>query len=240
MNKNMVIGLVSSLLIVATQNLWAEPSRVFIQETMAIESKDSVSVDLDYPLSGSGLAAGLRMGALDGVILINSESNVLDTRTGFDASSVGFKKMVNNKVAAYGKISYFNVRNTLNNNSGTDIAIGFAYTAKNGTLTYNINPEFITDERGDRGLKDTIFLKAAAMIPLTGMKVGQASAIAEVALENNSNLDSIVNLGLRWVPRKDITLDFILYSDRGNPAVNGNVDDVAKGIPGMIKANIRF
>ena len=237
MNKSLVILLTFCALNLASLLAIAEPTRTFTQETMRIGAKDSVSLDLDYPLSGNGMSAGLRIGVFDGVILINKESNILGTRTGFDTTSVGFKKLLNNKkLAAYGLVSYFNE----NNNTGTDIAVGLAYTVKNGTLTYNINPEFITDEQGVRGNKDTLFLKGAVMVPLTGLKVGKASAIAEVALENNKNLDTIINLGLRWVPRNGITLDFILYSDRGNPAINGNVDDVTKGLPGMIKANISF
>ena len=236
MKRFLIQTLSVSLLLLLTQIVSAEPSRVFFQETTAIEQQGSISLDVDYPFSGNGLTAGLRIGAFNGVVLINSHSDYTETRTGFSTSSAGFKKMLNKNIAAYGVLSYFDN----NVDSGTDFAIGIAYSGKNGTLSYNLNPELISDKQTVRGNKDTLYLKGAVGIPLTSLKVGNASAIAEVILENNSNLDTVTNLGLRWIPRKDVTLDFILFSDRGSPAVNGNNKDVMKGVPGMIKANILF
>jgi len=224
------------LSLMLNQGVFAEPSRVFFQETADIEAAGSISLELDYPFGAHGLSAGLRTGAFDGVILINSHAEA-GTRMGFARSSVGYKRMIRKNIAAYGVLSYFDDKV----NSGTDVAIGAAYTVKSGTLTYNINPELITDEvDGIRGSKNTIFIKGSAIFPLTTLTIGKASAIAEFNLVNNNKLDSIINLGLRWVPRKDVTLDFILYSDRGSPLVNANVDDIDKGIPGWIKANIQF
>jgi len=216
----------------------AEPSRVFSQETSDIEAAGSISLDLDYPFSPVGATTGLRIGAFDGVVLINSHPET-GTRMGFaNSSSIGYKRFVNNKFAVYGVVSYYDDAV----DSGTDFAIGAAYTVKSGTLTYNINPEIITDEvSGTRGLKNTVFVKGSVLVPLTAVKVGKASAIAEFNLENNNTLDSIINLGLRWAPRKDVTLDFVVYSDRGNPGAGANPpDSIEKGIPGWIKANIRF
>jgi len=234
-----------SLLLLLAQLALAEPSRVFYQETTAIEPNGSVSLDLYYPSSGTGgygYDAGLRIGAFGGVVLINSHPDFNETRTGFRTSNAGFKKMINKNIAAYGVLSYYNYDVNNNSDSGTDYAIGIAYSGSNGTLSYNLNPELISDnsQQTVRGGKDTLLLKGAVSVPLTSLKVSNASAIAEVILENNSNLDTITNLGLRWIPRKDITLDFILYSDRGSPAVSNNNKDVDKGIPGMIKANILF
>jgi hypothetical protein len=236
MKRILLNALSVGLVLLAAQTALAEPSRLFFQETSAIEPNGSVSLDVFYPSTSLGYSAGLRIGAFDGVVLINSHNDFNVTRTGFRNSSAGFKKMLNKDIAAYGVLSYFND----NADSGTDYAIGITYTGSNGTLSYNLNPELISDQKTVRGNKDTLFLKGGLSVPLTSLKVGKASAVAEVILENNSNLDTVTNLGLRWVPRKDITLDFILYSDRGSPAINGNAKDYDKGVPGMIKANIRF
>jgi hypothetical protein len=235
--KRILINTLSvGLLLFAMQTVFAEPSRLFFQETTAIEPTGSVSLDVFYPSSSIGYSTGLRIGAFDGVVLINSHDDSRVTRTGFSNTSAGFKKMINKDIAAYGVLSYFND----DVDSGTDYAIGIAYTGSTGTLSYNLNPELISDQQTARGNKSTLFLKGALSVPLTSLKVNNASAIAEVILEDNSELDTVTNLGLRWVPRKDITLDFILYSDRGSPAVNGNAKDYNKGVPGMLKANIRF
>lgn len=239
MKRFLIQALSVSLLLLLVQVASAEPSRVFFQETTAIEPNGSISLDLYYPSSGYGYNAGLRIGAFGGVVLINSHPDFNETRTGFRTSNAGFKKMINKNIAAYGVLSYFND----NVDSGTDYAIGVAFSGKTGTLSYNVNPELISDnkQQAPRGGKSTLFLKGAVSIPLTSLKIsGSTSAIAEVILEDSSDLDTVTNLGLRWIPRKDLTLDFILFSDRGSPAVNGNTKDVQKGIPGMIKANILF
>ena len=227
------LPLFALLVLFFCSSVLAEPSRMFTQETSAIEPKGSISLDLDYPFSSFGLSTGLRIGAFDGVVLINSNPDT-GTNMGFDTSSVGFKKMIQDKIAAYGIVSYYADQN----NSNTDFAIGATYTATSGTLTYNINPELITDEiSGNRGGKNTIFVKGSAQFPLTQVKTGNASVIAELALENSDALDSIVNLGLRWAPRKDVTMDFVVYSDRGSP---NNIDNNEKGVPGWIKLNIQL
>lgn len=243
MKRFLLQALSASLFLLLAQVVSAEPSRVFFQETTAIEPQGSISLDVNYPGSDFGVTTGLRIGAFNGVVLINSHSDSSGTHTGFSTSSAGFKKMINKQVAAYGVLSYFNYDINNVSDSGTDYAIGIAYTGTNGTLSYNLNPELISDNSNQtvRGGKDTLYLKGAVSVPLTSLKIsGSTSAIAEVILENNSNLDTVTNLGLRWIPRKDITLDFILFSDRGSPAVSGNNKDVMKGIPGMIKANILF
>jgi len=229
------LPLVALLALIFSSNVLAEPSRMFTQETSAIEAKGSISLDLDYNFASYAGATGLRLGAFDGVVLINSNPET-GTNMGFSASSIGFKKMIQDKIAAYGIVSYY----ADPNNSDTDFAIGATYTATSGTLTYNINPELITNEvpgGANRGAKNTIFVKGSAQFPLTQVKTGKASVIAELALENNNALDSIVNLGLRWAPRKDVTMDFVVYSDRGSP---NNIDNNEKGVPGWIKLNIQL
>jgi hypothetical protein len=237
MKRYLSIPLFVFLVIMLNHSVFAGPSRVFTQETSAIEAKGAISLDIDYPFSTGGINTGLRMGAFDGVVLINSLPET-GTGMGFGGSSIGFKKVIQKDIAAYAVVSYNSYDVGGVSDSGTDFAIGAAYTVKSGTLTYNINPELITDKLvGNRGLKNTLFVKGSALFPLTQVKTGNATVIAELALENNDALDRIINLGLRWAPNKDITLDFIVYSDRGSP---NNVDSIEQGIPGWIKANIQF
>lgn len=245
MNKYIFSKLMLLIVFMFHQNVIAEPSRLFFQETAYIESNDSISLDLDYPFNSHGATAGLRMGAFDGVILINSHTETgSGTRMGFIRPNAGFKKIIQKNLAAYAVLSYY----ADENDSDLDLALGLAYTVKSGTFTYNINPELITDRRSKlRGLQDTIFIKGAIMVPLSLIKKGKASVIVEINLENNKKLDTIFNFGFRWQPRKDITLDFILYSDRGNIKIfnSGNnttvvIEDNEKGIPGWIKVNIQF
>src|SRR2546426_3465962 len=72
----------------------AEPSRLFSQELGEV-TKD-ISVDLDYNstatgASSVGLAAGLRIGAFGGEVLVNTK-NALDlASSGFDTAGGGYK-----------------------------------------------------------------------------------------------------------------------------------------------------
>lgn len=233
MNRYLSLPLFALLAVMFNQNVFAEPSRMFSQETSAIETDGSVSLDLDYAFLSYGWNTGLRMGAFDGVLLINSNPET-GTNMGLVGSSIGFKKLIQDNIAAYGVVSYY--ADAVD--SYSDFAIGATYTAKSGTLTYNINPEFITDKlSGNRGTKNTVFVKGSVLFPLTQVKTGKASVIAELNLENNDALDSIVNLGLRWAPKKNMTMDFVVYSDRGSP---GGVDNNEKGLPGWIKVNLEF
>src|SRR2546428_14121896 len=75
----------------------AEPSRLFSQELGEV-TKD-ISVDLDYNstatgASSVGLAAGLRIGAFGGEVLVNTK-NALDlASSGFDTAGGRYKNVV--------------------------------------------------------------------------------------------------------------------------------------------------
>jgi hypothetical protein len=96
----------------------------------------------------------------------------------------------------------------------------------------NLNGEFVTDDSETlRGGDSTIFLKAAIIVPLT-IDNNKTSLIAEIAAENNDNLDTGYAFGGRWQMSPQLTTDFILHFDDGRSD--------ATGIPGYIKVNYRF
>src|SRR3989454_2670462 len=87
----------------------AEPSRLFSQELGEV-TKD-ISVDLDYNstatgASSVGLAAGLRIGAFGGEVLVNTK-NALDlASSGFDTAGVGYKKVAGPPPPGFGLPHY--------------------------------------------------------------------------------------------------------------------------------------
>ncbi len=206
------------------------PTRLLSQEMGHVAPDQSFSVDLDYQFTSTGLDGGLRIGAFGGEVLIDSKS-----LTDFDGSTlaftnIGYKANVAKNFAAYGLISYINVDNGTTSNSFTDFGIGVAYTIDVGSgLSFNVNPELLTDDTGIRGKDTTFFLRGGVKYDLP-VKT-KVSLIGEVALEDNDVLDTAVNLGARWEPRKGVTIDFIIYNDMGD---NGST----KGGPGAIRANI--
>ncbi|MDH5649182.1 MAG: hypothetical protein OEY67_05955 [Gammaproteobacteria bacterium] len=202
-----------------------DSSRVFFEQTAHTLPKDSVSVDLEYSFISSGLATGVRGGAFGGEVMLNTAS---DSVSGFAFTSIGYKASLQKGFSLYGVVSYFD--DELSNFSATDFAIGGAFTVKTGDLQFNINPELVTDDTGIRGGDNTIFVKGSAMFNL---KNTGTSLIAEVILENNDFIDTVINLGGRWQPKNNVYVDLVLYSDAGDFGAT-------TGIPGYVIVNVKF
>ena len=203
----------------------ANTSRLFFEQTATTLAKDAVSVDLEYSFISAAVATGLRAGVLGGELMLNTAS---DNLSGFSYSSMGYKRSIGDGLSAYGIISYFDQE--IPAFSATDIALGFAYTQKVGDISFNINPEIVTDDAGLRGDKNTVFLKGSVALAL---KDTGTSLVAEVILNNNSFIERVINLGARWQPKNNLTVDLIIYSD-------ADADGTTKGVPGYIIVNMLF
>jgi hypothetical protein len=238
MNKQTLKLLFASAAALAGTFAQAEPSRLFSQELGEV-TKD-ISVDLDYAGASLGVAAGLRVGAFGGEVLVNTK-NALDLAdSGFDTAGVGYKTVVAPHLAVYGILSYNKIDNPgpgPNPDATTNMAVGAAYTMRQGkNLILTVNPEFVTDDGGTngRGDKNTLFVKAGAGYVLPNQKYGKITLIGEVVAENSDFLDTVFNLGVRWEPRRNITLDAVVVNDRGDKGGSRT------GIPGVIRLNIAF
>lgn len=210
----------------------AEPGRLLSQETAAVAASE-VSLDLDYngaPQS-VGLAAGLRIGAFGGEVLVNAKPPTTLDGSGFVSSNIGYKKMLMPRVAAYGIVAYENPDNAP---STADLAIGAAYTLTYRDVLLNANAEVVSDAdgRNSRGDRTTLFIKGGAGYPID-TAAGRVTLIMEMIAESNSSLDPVLNLGARWQPRRNITLDFVVLNERGD---NGS----HSGLPGAVRLNIGF
>lgn len=205
----------------------AQSSRIFFEQTANTLSKNTASVDLEYSFLSAGLATGVRAGAFGGEVMLNTASDAI---SGFSFTSIGYKASIQKGLAAYGIVSYFDEE--VSNFNATDFAVGIAFTQRNGAVTFNINPELVTDDVGLRGLDNTIFVKGSVMFDL---KDTDTSLVAEVILENNDFLDTVINLGARWKPKNNIHVDMIVYSDAGDLG-GGSVT----GIPGYLIVSMLF
>jgi hypothetical protein len=216
----------------------AEPSRLFSQELGEV-TRD-ISVDLDYGIGTSlGVAAGLRIGAFGGEVLVNTK-NALDlANSGLVDTNIGYKRVVAPNLAVYGILSYDQQDPAgagPKPDATANMAIGAAYTMRQGrNLILTVNPEWVTDDGGFNGRGDqaTLFVKAGIGYVLPEQRYGKITLIGEYIADNSDFLDPVLNLGVRWEPRKNITLDAVLLNDRGDLAG-------MQGIPGMIRLNIVF
>ena len=209
----------------------AEPSRLFSQETADI-SKD-ISVDLDYGLTGSvGLAAGVRIGAFGGEVLVNAKNDLDLAGSGFSGGNIGYKRaVIMPNLAVFGFLAHDNPDNAP---STTDFAFGASYTWRMKELLLNGSIEFVTDDDGvnGRGDDNTLFFKLGAGYAIP-TNAGRFTIIGELILEDSDALDTVFNLGVRWEVRKNINLDFVVVSDRGD---NGS----RSGLPGAVRLNLAF
>ena len=209
----------------------AEPSRLFAQETAEV-GKD-ISVDLDYGLTGSvGLAAGVRIGAFGGEVLVNAKNDLDLAGSGFSGGNLGYKRQViMPNLALFGFLAHDNPDNAP---STTDFAIGASYTMRMKELLLNGSVEFVTDDDGvnGRGDDNTLFLKLGAGYAIPS-NAGRFTIIGELVLEDNDVLDTVFNLGVRWEVRRNINVDFVVVSDRGDAGSRS-------GLPGAVRLNLAF
>jgi len=239
MKKQILKLLFASAVALASTFAQAEPSRLFSQELGEV-GKD-ISVDLDYggttPLS-VGFAAGVRIPAFGGEVLVNTKNGLDLAKSGFTTTGFGYKAAVSRGFAAYGILSYNKIDPPgpgVSPDATTNLAIGAAYTMHQGNLIFNVNPEMVTDDGNlnGRGDETTLFLKLGAGYILPDQKYGKWTLIGEVIAENSDFLDTGFNLGARW-ERKNFTLDFVVLNNRGDKGGSNT------GIPGAIRVNIAF
>jgi len=238
MKKQILKLLFASAVALASTFAQAEPSRLFSQELGEV-GKD-ISVDLDYAFVGSnGLAAGVRIPAFGGEILVNTKNVLALDKSGFTTAGAGYKATVSRGLAVYGILSYDKVNPPgpgVSPDATSNLAIGAAYTMRQGNnLIFNVNPEMVTDDGNlnGRGDETTLFLKLGAGYILPDQKYGKWTLIGEFIAENSDFLDTTFNLGARW-ERKNFTVDAVVLNNRGDKGGSNT------GIPGAIRVNIAF
>jgi hypothetical protein len=213
----------------------AAPTRLVTQELGRVAPADSISADLEYLFLSTGITGGLRIGAFRGEVLLNARNTAALDGSDLAITNLGYKASVGRDLAVYGLMSYLRVDPPVGASvSATEFGVGLAYTLRQGALTFNLNPELLTDDdNAFRGGDTTIFVRGGALFELPLRMSGKLSLLGEVTLENSDFLDTTINLGARWELRKDVTIDFVLFNDQGDAG-----DE--QGIPGALKVNIAF
>lgn len=232
MNKLSTIALGGLVAASMSTSAYAEPTRTFFTETADVAAKGTVSLDMEYPFSTGGSGTGVRIGGMGGEILLNNRNTPAGGEEEFLSTSIGYKKVIQKNLAAYGILSYIN--DDAQVEAYTDFALGVAYTLPMNNIRLNINAEILTDDSESLRTETTIFVKGALQVDMS-QALENTSVIVEVALEDNDALETGMALGFRWQPSKRVTTDLIIYADDGNLA-----GDTVTGIPGYIKLNIAF
>jgi hypothetical protein len=239
MKKRTLSLLVAATLTAATA---AEAAPTYLLSMETADIAQDVSVGIDFNVATNGLAPTMRAGAFGGEVLLNSKSVIYAGNSGFNFTHVGYKMGIGGGLAGYGFFSYSDTETgggpaavTVKN---TDFAFGVAYTLRQGEgLVLNANAEIVTDDGGfnGRGDKNTLFVKLGGGYSLPPTASGRFTLMGMLELENSDvpAIDTVLNLGLRWEPRKNVTVDFIVFTDRGDGGSNS-------GIPGAARLNLSF
>lgn len=209
------------------------PTRGFLLERGLIAEPKSFSVDLATGIGDQNIG-GVRIGVPNSEIIINSALNG-DT----DANEIALKwglapipaDTVRINTAVYGGLSHIDFEDDQGNDVDyTNVVLGAAFTVLEQGLILNVNPEleFADDERDD-----TIFnLGFGVHYNLFDTEYGRFQPGAEVTfVSGGEDDDTVIDLGMRWLVKEDITLDFVVF--------HGDSEDVTS-LPGIVRLNAAF
>tara|TARA_R100000306_G_scaffold62573_1_gene74005 strand:- start:34995 stop:35756 length:762 start_codon:yes stop_codon:yes gene_type:complete len=233
--------LISSAVLSAEPPRYHEPTRHFTVERGAVAENRDFMVDL---ATGNALdvGGGVRLGLPVGELLLNSaisrdndnqlQANEATFKFGLPRINTGNRDIRIN-AAAYAGLAHLDIDE---GDDFTNVVIGAAATALVQGVMFTVSPEieFADDQRDD-----TIFnlgLAAAYTFDETGFGRFQPN-IEYVLVEGGDDDfdkdvdDDLINLGVRWLFKENVTLDFIMLA-------NGP-DDITS-IPGVIRLNVSF
>ncbi|MDH5184064.1 MAG: hypothetical protein OEX12_09270 [Gammaproteobacteria bacterium] len=182
-----------------------EPSAMFGQELASVSKPDEINIDF-YVDPLSTVPNYIRVGLDDGEIMVDYSGS----------QSLSYKWFINKELALYGGLG-------LNASTADQIIIGGAYTINNDNIRFNINP--VINAGGGTTQTD---LYLGAFMKFDGIKDKKMMFGAQYHADLTNSTNSGVTLGLRWLARKDITIDLALF--------NANQLD----FPGVFAINMAF
>ena len=208
----LVLAIVSSTAMAASNSTVNYPSFGFVQEMAGVTANGDISADFynttNYPTH-------LRIGAFKGEIMI-------DPSTAATATGMGYKYAVNRNLAIYGKL-YLNSGGPT---SITNVTLGGAYTGHSGDFIYNGNAEVFSDGSGTASAGTYFYLKGAGFYQLKTNKLGGKMSIGgEIDLQlSPSPTTTSIFAGLRWQPKTKLLVDAGLVSQ--TPAGGGGTTTI--------------
>lgn len=216
---------------------YQEPTRGFLLERGQVAAPKSFSVDLSTGVDGGSNTGGVRIGIPHSELIINSDlngdedANEIALKWGLPELRLGDAARLD--WAVYGGIAHIDIEDNAGNDTDyTNLVAGTAFTMEQAGLILNLNPEveFADDERDD-----TIFnLGFGAYYNLFDTEYGRFQPGAEVTVVSGGDDDeddTVVDVGMRWMVRENITMDFVVFH-------RGPTD--ATSIPGIIRLNAAF
>src|SRR5690554_3278926 len=212
----------------------AEPTRGFSIEHGTIAEKGAVSVELADGVNGFG--AGVRAGMEKFEVVVNSGQ--VGSGTGTDAivkfglPNVDGLSELKHGWAVFGGVSMYDDEDTSGGvTTGSkyfNFSAGVAFTAEVDALSFTLTPTLIVDDAID---ETYLTFGAGAYFDLGETSFGSFKPGAEVIVSTLSDMDTILNLGVRWGINERVNVDLV-------PVQIGNRDTLS--LPGQIRLNAAF
>ncbi len=190
-----------------------EPTRMFSLEQGATAKQGSISIDLYDSVRNN---QQIRTGIWGGEAVISQEG-------------IGYKHVVMPNLAVYGQVAIDTA-----DNADSRFLAGSSYTLM-------LNNDFAVTgnvELGNAGIDNDVELGIGAGAYFTLPNSGQLNKIklgGELLLSTADDTEVGIQLGVRWLPRDNITVDLLIYNDDVSKTTDG-----ALQTPAGIRATLSF
>ncbi len=190
-----------------------EPTRMFSLEQGATAEQGSISIDLYDSVRNN---QQIRTGIWGGEAVISQRG-------------IGYKQVIIPDLAVYGQVAIDTA-----DDADSHFFVGSSYTlmpSDNFAITGNI-------ELGNTGVDNDVELGLGAGAYFTLPNAGKLNKIklgGEFLFSTADNTGVGIQLGVRWLPRDNITVDLLIYNDDVSKTTDG-----ALQTPAGIRATLSF
>ncbi|MCF6235802.1 MAG: hypothetical protein L3J70_05425 [Gammaproteobacteria bacterium] len=190
-----------------------EPTRMFSLEQGATAEQGSISIDLyDSVKSNQQVRAGIWSG------------EVVISRAG-----VGYKRVIMPDLAVYGLVGI----DTAEGKDSTFLAGGSYSLMLDRNFSVTANFELGTAGI-DNDLEFGVGVGAYVSLP-DADELGEIKLGGELVLSSADNTEAAIQLGARWMPRENITIDLLVFNNDTSKETDG-----ALQTPAGIRVNLSF
>ncbi len=190
-----------------------EPTRMFSLEQGVTAEQGSISIDLYDSVKRN---RQIRAGLWNGEVIISQ-------------AGIGYKRTIMPNLAVYGVVG-------IDTADGADSSFlaGGSYSLmvdNNFSVTANF-------ELGTAGIDNDLEFGVGAGAYFTLPDMGELNEIklgGELLLSSADNTEAAIQLGARWMPRENITIDLLIFNNDVSKATDG-----ALQTPAGIRANLSF
>lgn len=211
----------------------AEPTRGFTIEHGTLAEKGSVSIDVQRNLNNT--QAGLRAGFEKFEVILNSGQ--LDT-TGLAGTTAGTDALVKVGLPAleglseldhgWAVIGGVSMYDQDDGNDYFNLTAGVAFTAAVDSLSFTVTPALVVNDARD---ETYLNIGAGAYYSFGETEYGTFKPGVEVQVSTLSDIDTILNLGVRWGINERVNVDLVPFQVGGTDTLS---------IPGQIRVNAAF